>query len=92
MSQVSIVSSIGRLGQVSSTTAWLNDNLTTVDKPMATSKAYNELYHGHSEVEIPCVRRPTIQCDPWCSAAMNRQVHPSDMLSRDHTLAECGVI
>ena len=77
---------------MSSTTAWLNDDLTTVDQSMATSKASNELYHSHSVVGTPCVRRPTIQCDPWCSAAMNRQVHPSDMLSWDHALAKCGVI
>ncbi|KAK0510473.1 hypothetical protein JMJ35_006905 [Cladonia borealis] len=62
------------------TEAWIN-------QPMATLRASNEFYHGLSDAGVPSIRPPTIQCDPWCSAAMNRQVHSSDMLSRDHALA-----
>ena len=71
---------------MSSTTTWLNDDLTTVDQSMATFSAPNEFYHGLSQVPS------TIQCDPWCSAARNRQVQSSDMLSGDHALAKCGVM
>ena len=92
MSQGLTILLIRRLGLVSCATAWLNDDLTTVDQSMATPKASSELYHALSDVEVPSVRPPTIQCDPWCSAAVNRQVHSSDMLSRDHALAKCGVI
>ena len=71
---------------MSSTTAWLNDDLTTVDQSMAALSAPNEFCQGISEVPS------TIQCDPWCSAARNRQVQSSDVLSGDHALAKRGVM
>ena len=72
--------------------SWPRYNLTIVDQSLAPLSASTELYHGLSEVEVPPARPATSQCDPWCSAAMNRQVHFSDMPSRDHALAKCGVI
>ena len=77
---------------MSSTTAWLNDDLTTADQSVATLQASNQLDNGFPDVEVPSIRPRTTQCDPWCSAAMHRQVQSSNMLSWDHALAKCGVI
>ena len=67
-------------------------DLTIIDQSIAPLSASAELYQGILDVEVPFIRPDTIQCDPWCSAAMNRQVHSLDMPSRDHALAKCGVI
>ena len=47
-------------------------------------------YQGLSDLSVPPRHSHTIQCDPWCSAALSRQVYTSDMTSWGPH-AKCGV-
>ena len=75
---------------MSSNNVLWNYNLTIVDQSMSILADFGGSYQGLSDLLVPPRHSHTIQCDPWCSAAMNRQVYSSD-LTPWNSHAKCGV-